>query len=101
MLLYLKSTDKKQQTKTTSLGANNQQLDCNGAPAAIRTRDPPLRRRMLYPAELRVQENKHSGKRLTQIVINCHLLGENLIIRIVHVFPILNENVQRRIRQAE
>ena len=27
----------------------------NGAPAAIRTRDPLLRRQMLYPTELRAQ----------------------------------------------
>ena len=29
----------------------------NGAPGAIRTHDRPLRRRMLYPAELRAQQS--------------------------------------------
>jgi hypothetical protein len=34
----------------------------NGAPAAIRTRDPLLRRQMLYPTELRAQpENQALG----------------------------------------
>src|ERR1017187_1896239 len=31
----------------------------NGAPAAIRTRDPLLRRQMLYPSELRAQPKGH------------------------------------------
>src|SRR5262249_37166535 len=43
-------------------------LECDlqtGAPAAIRTRDPLLRRQMLYPTELRAHSNINMRKSTT------------------------------------
>lgn len=41
----------------------------NGAPEAIRTPDPFLRREVLYPAELRVQIGRNDGIRTRDLLV--------------------------------